>query len=157
MSENAAKYQANLTEAGCAKLLKRDYWDATPLLAGQDYVAKEEGGKDWLPFPDLPSLRKIRHTWMVVRNERPKNPSFHGAPMPKRKHGNEERNALITMAYFHPFTLHEDVADENVPHVRHLRTSSEYGGDIARPTLGLSPVNLSHLIIYLTDNASSCK
>ena len=125
MSENEAKYQANLTEAGCAKLLKRDYWDATPLLAGQDYVVKEEGGKDWLPFPDLPSLSKIRHTWMVVRNERPKNPSFHGAPMPKRKHGNEERNALITMAYLHPFTLREDVADENVPHVRHLRGSKE--------------------------------
>ena len=125
MSENEAKYQVNLTEAGCAKLLQRDYWDATPLLAGQDYVVKEEGGKDWLPFPDLPSLSKIRHTWMVVRNELPKNPSFHGAPMPKRKHGNEGRNALITMAYLHPFTLHEDVADENVTHVRHLRGGRE--------------------------------
>ena len=99
------------------------YWDATPLVAGQDYVVKEEGGDDWLPFPDLPSLQKIRHTWMVVRNERPKNPSFHGAPMPKRKLGNEERNALITMTYFHPFTLHKDEADEHVPHVQHLRGS----------------------------------
>ena len=125
MTENESRYHANLTVAGCAKLNEREYNNATPLLAGEDYKVKETGGKDWVPFPDLPNLKKIRHTWMLVRNERQKNPSFHGAPMPKRKHGNEERNALITMAYFHPFTLHDNLSDEHVPHVQHLRGGKE--------------------------------
>ena len=66
---------------------------------GTDYVIKEEGGESWLPFPALRELEQIRHTWILVRNERPKVPSFCKAPMPDRKNGNEERNARIVMTF----------------------------------------------------------
>ena len=119
------EFHATPTVEGCAKLHTRTYEDTSPLLAGIDYVVKNQGGKDWFAFPDIPSLQRIRHTWMITRNERPKNPTFHQAPMPKRKEQHEERNALITMSYFHPFTLQEDFQDEHVPHITNLRGGHE--------------------------------
>ena len=68
---------------------------------------------------------KIRHTWILVRNERPKVPSFCKAPMPDRKNDNEERNARIVMTYFHPFTLQKDKENFDVPHVSKLRKQEE--------------------------------
>ena len=46
------------------------------LIGGTDYEVKEEGGQSWLPFPKTPELEKIRHTWILVRNERPKVQRF---------------------------------------------------------------------------------
>ena len=88
-------------------------------------MIKEEGGEAWLPFPDVPELSKIRQIWILVRNERPTVPSFCKAPMPDRKNGNEERNARIVMTYFHPFTLHQDFKNPDVPHVSCLRGEEE--------------------------------
>eukprot|EP00959_Pyramimonas_sp_CCMP1952_P309632 6479753-Pyramimonas_sp.AAC.2 len=45
------------------------------LKAGVDYVIKEEWGSySWVPFPDIPGLETLRHTWVLARNERPRNP-----------------------------------------------------------------------------------
>ena len=90
-------------------------------VGGVDYEIKEEGGADWLPFPNLPELAKIRHTWIIVRNERPSIPSFCKAPMPRKHEGNEERNAQIVMTYLHPFTLQTPSKDKNIPHASKLR------------------------------------
>ena len=71
-------------------------------------------------FPDVPEMKTLRRTWALARNERPRNPSFHGAPQPKRGVGEEERNGLLLMAYCRAFTLQEDVKC-GVPHLRELR------------------------------------
>eukprot|EP00959_Pyramimonas_sp_CCMP1952_P305403 6390950-Pyramimonas_sp.AAC.1 len=47
------------------------------------------------------------HKWVLVRNESPRNPSFHGAPQPKHRPGEADWNALILMAYFRSFTLQD--------------------------------------------------
>ena len=91
-NEEDACYHARLTVSGCAKVEARKYSKSkhSPFQGGIDYKIKEEGGEAWLPFPDVPALSKIRQTWILVRNERPKVPSFCKAPMPDRKTGNEE-------------------------------------------------------------------
>ena len=86
---------------------------------------KEEGGANWLPFQDVPTLAKIRHKWILVRNERPKIPSFCRAPMPDKRNRDEERNARIVMTYVHPFTLQESVVDELIPHASRMRRGCE--------------------------------
>ena len=56
----------------------------------------------------------------MVRNERPKVPTFHKAPMPDRRNTDKERNAMLVMTYFHPFTIFKNV-DKEIPHVSDLR------------------------------------
>ena len=77
------------------------------MTPGKDYVVRGDGCDSWVAFPDVPGMETTRHRWVLVRNERPRNPSFHGAPQPKHRHGEEDRNGLILMAYFRPFTLQE--------------------------------------------------
>eukprot|EP00959_Pyramimonas_sp_CCMP1952_P040887 855078-Pyramimonas_sp.AAC.1 len=78
-------YQAQLTQSGIQKVRDADQERANPdadgarpgaqLKAGVDYVIKDEwGGYSWVPFPDVPELKTLRHTWVLVRNERPRNP-----------------------------------------------------------------------------------
>ena len=116
---------AKLTVTGWEKIAKRKYGSNVPLLEVQDYMIKEEGGINWLPFPNLPTLQTIRHKWILVRNEQPKVPSFCKAPMPDKHNQVEERNARIVMTYFHPFTLQDSVVDDTIPHASDLRRGSE--------------------------------
>ena len=90
--ENLDIYHARLTFSGIQKVAERIYnnREPVPFLSGVDYLIKEEEGEAWLPFPNLPELVKIRHTWILVRNERPLIPSFSKAPMPDRKSGQEK-------------------------------------------------------------------
>ena len=85
--ENDECYQAKLTMSGLKKInmRRKAVGPQIALLGGTDHEVKEEGGKSWIPFPKTPELEKIRHTWDLVRNERPLVPSFHKAPMPDRK------------------------------------------------------------------------
>eukprot|EP00959_Pyramimonas_sp_CCMP1952_P322273 6743483-Pyramimonas_sp.AAC.1 len=68
-------------------------------------------------FPDVPELETLRHARALVRNERPRNPSFHGAPQPKHGAGEEDRDGLLLMVYFRAFTLRDGV-DCGVPRLR---------------------------------------
>jgi len=113
-------YQAQLTEVGLEKIKKRCNDDTTKLQGGIDYVIKEEGGDFWVPFPRRKEMERIRHEWILVRNDRPRNPSFHGCPMPRQNAASVERNALLLMAYFHPFTLLENESDDNCPELHAL-------------------------------------
>eukprot|EP00959_Pyramimonas_sp_CCMP1952_P431180 9030493-Pyramimonas_sp.AAC.1 len=79
------EYQAELTHSGMQKVREADQertnsdaGGARPraqLTAGVDYVIKDACGSfSWVPFPDIPELESLRHTWVLVRNERPRNP-----------------------------------------------------------------------------------
>ena len=109
----AQELHAELTNAGAAKVAREG--SSVRLEPGRDYCVLEGGGADWLPFPDEPETRDLRHDWVMVRRRRPVVPVFSAAPMPKHRPGEEERNALITMAYFHPWTLLASCASEATP------------------------------------------
>ena len=72
-----------------------------------DHVVKETGGPDWAPLEDVPSMSTFRHDWILRRRRRPVAPHFKGCPLPKHMPNCSERNAMITMTYFHPWTLRE--------------------------------------------------
>ena len=120
-------FHARLTCEGWRKVSIRKYERGKSITFQPitDCLIKDEGGESWLAFPDIPELQKIRHTWILVRNERPLVPSFCKAPMPNRNSGSEERNARIVMTYFHPFTMQKDIHIEDVPHVSALRGEHE--------------------------------
>ena len=69
--------------------------------------------------------RSFRNTWILCRRRRPIAPSFIGAPLPRHRAGETNRAALITMTYFHPWTLRSADADEHVPYAGFLRESDE--------------------------------
>ena len=97
--------------------------DAVPdMRPGVHYRVREapESHEDWLPLPQNGFTNEYRHTWVLVRNRRPKDPSFMHCPMPRRGVDTEERNAAIVLTYFHPFTLDPDRADQHVPFIGHL-------------------------------------
>ena len=122
---NGQKCHAWLTKEGYAKMMKRVHDDVTPLDAGVDYRVHDEGGDDWVPFPDAPGMENIRHRWILVRNARPRNPSFHGTPMPRKGETSEERNASLLMSYFRPFTLYEKEACSHCPYIAALREQNK--------------------------------
>ena len=106
LEENASDAcEAKLTPAGKAKL---QHAGAMDLLPGMDYVVKEAGGEDWTPLEDVPAMATLRHDWILRRRRRPVAPQFKGCPIPKHQPGSGERNAKLTMTYFHPWTLRED-------------------------------------------------
>ena len=96
---------AKLTAAGVKKLKAQA---DSELVPGIDYIVKEQGGVDWLPLENAPGTASLRHEWILERRRRPMTPHFKGCPLPKHQPGATERNAKITMAYFHPWTLRED-------------------------------------------------
>ena len=97
--------QAKLTAAGRNKLQQAPAMD---LLPGIDYVVKDEGGENWIPLEDVPAMATLRHDWILQRRRRPVAPHFKGCRIPRHAPGCGERNAKLTMTYFHPWTLRED-------------------------------------------------
>jgi len=125
--EKNAKHHACLTESGRAKLkicsdARRDRQDLEP---GADYVVKDEGGVDWLAYPDTPATAHFRHTWILRRRTRPKAPSFAGSPIPRHRAGEAERAAMIVATYFRAWTLRGDEADEEVVYCGRLRAKDD--------------------------------
>ena len=118
-NENEA-HHATLTESGREKLT-RPSDEGTELIPGEDYVVKDSASSEWLPFPDVPSTAHFRHTWVLSRRRRPRAPSFAGAPMPRHSAGEGDKAALITMAYFRPWTLRAEERNKEVPYVGELR------------------------------------
>lgn len=92
---------------------------------GVHYKVKD-GGEDWLAYPDSPATAQIRNTWIIKRRRRPTAPTFMGAPVLTRAKQANERSCLLTMAYFHPWTLRaKDAEDKIVPYAGALRTHQE--------------------------------
>ena len=117
------RHHVDLTEAGIAKLVNHDPSRRPPELhPGIDYVVKD-GGAHWLAFPDLPTTEQFRHTWIIQKRRRPHVPTFMGSPVPSKRNNASEFSALLTMAYFHPWTLREGEEEGDVvPYAGSLRT-----------------------------------
>ena len=114
---------ADLTEAGTLKLLSQEQGQRPPeLYAGIDYEVKD-GGEDWMPFPDVPTTKHLRHVWIIKKRRRPHVPTFMGSPVPSKRNDAAEHSAVLTMAYFHPWTLRADEEEgEVVPYAGSLRS-----------------------------------
>ena len=69
------------------------------LQAGTDYVVKDcaPSDADWYPLSDNTYTSEYRHSWVFVRNRRPKDPTFLHCPMPRRGDGEQDRNVAVIM------------------------------------------------------------
>ena len=110
----------DMKPSGLLKLRKQE----NDLIPGTDYTVKG-GGTNWLPFPDVPSTKHFRHTWVLIRRQRPRTPTFFGSPVPRHSPGEQQRAACIVMSYFHPWTLRKGDADQHVSYAGELRKSGE--------------------------------
>ena len=91
------------------------------LVAGTDYAVKDEGGEDWIAYTD-PNTNHFRHTWIITKRKRPVAPIFIGSPIPLKNQDAVERSAMLTMAYFHPWTTREnDGQSKHVPYAGNMR------------------------------------
>ena len=116
-----SEHHALLTDTGVAKLKAQSCGEPVEMIGGVDYEVKA-GGVDWYSYPNTPSTAHFRHTWVIQRRKRPRAPSFAGAPLPRHAAGESRRAALITMTYFHPWTLRlKESHTEHVPHASQLR------------------------------------
>ncbi len=126
LAEDAAgTCHAALTAEGIVALRKRAAGETIDLQPGVHYLVREQSDGSWIPFDDRPATAALRHTRVLQRRRRPPAPTFYAAPLPHHGPGQGERNALITMTYFHPWTLCEAAAVEHVPHPRDLKNGSE--------------------------------
>ena len=98
-------YHAALTIIGVAKLQAKPRGEPVELVAGTDYQVRDGGldpvaGTRWMPFPNTPSTKAFRHTWVIVQRRRPTVPVFAGCPAPRTKDGEHERSAMLVLTYF---------------------------------------------------------
>lgn len=117
-----SRHHVKLTDAGTAKMRMKEACGVdVELEAGDDYLIEEEGTFIWGPFPNCAATQHFRHTWVLQRRKRAIAPSFVGAPVPKSASGEAERNAMIALAYFRPWTLRQDDAEDHVPFTGSMR------------------------------------
>ena len=146
--EERDQAQVSLTSSGAQKVAQKD----ALLIAGLDYQVKEGGGPDWIPFPARGATQSFRHDWVMVRQVRPHVPVFAGCPMPRNRKSEEERNARLLLAYFHPWCLDEgDVCDE-VPYAATLRRDRTFYAEALRDWIESGTVTMEtaqHIQNYL--------
>ena len=82
---------------------------------------KSEVGADLLAYPDLPSTQLFRHICIIQRRPRANAPAFIGAPIPHRCRGEGARASMITITYFHSWTLRSEKVDAYVPYAGEIR------------------------------------
>ena len=114
---------ARLTEAGIEKQRQKERGESVVLMAGRDYEIKGPRGgarHEWIALPDNTHTSACRHDWVIVRNHRPKDPTFAACPMPRNGTEEAERSAALILSYFHPWTLNPEAADTNVPFLGEL-------------------------------------
>ena len=78
-SLESGTHHVKMTKAGMRVLKAAKGRSVMSLQPGFDYVVKD-GDLDWLPYPDTESCAEIRHTWILVRNNRPKLPTCFWMP-----------------------------------------------------------------------------
>lgn len=79
-----------------------------------------------IPYPEGAVNENFRHTWIIKKRNRPVAPTFVGSPVPMKRDDSANRSAMLTMAYFHPWTLRgKDAQDKVVPFAGHLRERTE--------------------------------
>ena len=123
-------HDVTMTDAGIQQLKAQDEnGTEAELEPGIDYVVKSDGGQWWLSFPDLPSTQHFRHEWIMKRRLRDYAPTVLGSPFPQRRTGDANRSALITLTYFHPWTLSAQDSTPHVPYIGHLRPADMSWGE----------------------------
>ena len=114
------RFQAVLTASGVQKVDGWDPDDPQPeCIPGVDYEVKSKGTDTWKPFPEIAETAAFRHSYVIKRNPRPKRVKFSRCPLPvgdPRAEHAAERNAMLVLAYFHPFTLRAAEATKDVFH-----------------------------------------
>ena len=115
------KYHAELAEEG-VELLTLNRSRTPKLEAGIHYRVKEGRHRTWISYPIGFATDSFRHTWVISKRPRPVAPMFIGTPIPLRKDDSADRSAMLTMAYFHPWTLRKNNAETSyVPFAGDLR------------------------------------
>ena len=115
------KYHAELTAEG-VELLTLSRSRTPKLEAGIHYRVKEGQHRTWISYPSGFATDSFRHTWVISKRPRPVAPMFIGTPIPLRTDDSADRSAMLTMAYFHPWTLRKDDAEASyVPFAGGLR------------------------------------
>ena len=78
--------------------------------------------KDYITYPSYgTAMDFFRHEWVMVLQARPFVPQPAGAPMPEKRHTNEERARLLSV-YLRPWVLLGCDVSTHVPHLTELNT-----------------------------------
>ena len=65
------RHHVVLTPHGRHQLcMQAEHNETAALEPGIDYVIKEEGGDDWIPYPAGTSTDYFRHSWIIRRRRR---------------------------------------------------------------------------------------
>lgn len=91
--EDPDSFEARLTPDGIEKVSK----NSKKLVAGLDYVIKEDGGEGWLPLGQGRMVQAYRHDWVIAARRRPYVPVIFGAQSSRTK---EEQAMRILVLYF---------------------------------------------------------
>ena len=117
---NSDVYHASLTDAG-VRLFTDPSAKHPKLEAGVQHRVKEGKRDDWIAFPDCSATESFRHTYIIRKRRRPVAPLFVNSPVPLKGY-DAERSSMLTMAYFRPWTLRPNDAQERyVPYAGKLR------------------------------------
>ena len=84
-----------LTEAGMEKQRHKERGEHVTLIAGCDYKIKGPRGgeqREWIALPENEFTSAYCHDWVIVRNNRPRDPTFAACPMPRN--GSDEADRL---------------------------------------------------------------
>ena len=104
------KHPVNLTDCGFAELRAQDAGEeVADLEPGVDLLVKSNHDASWLPFPG--ALVRATSDMCGSCGRRPKAQSFAGAPIPRRRAGENNRSAMVVTSYFRPWTLRLPDAD----------------------------------------------
>ena len=67
---------------------------------------------------------RFRHTWILIRRQRPVVPCPERCPLPGKRMSKEQRSKIYSV-YFRPWTLAFKVATDTVPYLAHLSKAKE--------------------------------
>ena len=100
----------------------------------RDFTVNENPPIDagWLPFPAHTRTEAWRHSWIMRLLERPVVPVFAKSPLPRSKDSDTERNAMLLLVYFHPWTLIQEHHIERVPFALFIKKDEESFCDVRR-------------------------
>ena len=118
-ADNDLLYHAKLTEARRQKVKAAalNNHGKPDLQPGEDYTTKAKAPviANWWPLEDNRCTAPYRNSWVLIRNNRPFDPTFLHCPMPQRGRDETEQNASLLLTYFHSFTLNLEWHSEHVP------------------------------------------
>ena len=119
--------QVSLTASGEQKLKAMAEDETVDLIPGRDYMVISEPSEEagWLSFANHVRTESWRHSWIMRFRQRPIVPVFAGSPLPKGSAGQDERNSMLLMAYFHPWTLIDTDHCSRVPFLGSLKQEHE--------------------------------